>query len=709
MNVLLTLLIAFTSAVAFAAKPPDKICDANLNPVLTDTDDLHLEEVHGTEALDWVKKQNTRSLGRLQSDPRYNQINSSILEVLNSPDRLPGISIRKEDVLNFWKDAKNTKGLLRRIKYSDFIKGSRTWETILDVDALAKAENENWVYDGGPQFGSRKLLSLSRDGKDANVVREFDMVTKEFIKDGFILPEGKHNITWVDQDTVIVGLARPDQPNDVTDSGYPRTLRLWKRGTAFETAPIILEIAKTDMSASASIDRDVTDGPVKHIVISNQKDFYSGEAFLLQPNGKLAKLEVPADAEYTIHRDQLFVKTMSPWDIGGVTHKVGTLLRFKLDEFMAGKSSPDVLFVSKHESILESYLLHADRIFLTVKQHVVSRVVELVNDKGTLQLKALSQNAEPFVMQSIYTADEDQNVLILQETGYLTPTTRTLVNLADNSISKVDQTKEWFDATPYVVEQKFATSKDGTKVPYFLVRRKDMKFDGNQPVLQYGYGGFLISEEPYYSVGFARGWLEQGGALVVTNIRGGGEYGAEWHDAALKENRQRAYDDFHAVAEDLIANKITSSRRLGVMGGSNGGLLTGVAFTQRPELYSAAVVSVPLLDMLRYHKLHAGASWMAEYGNPDDPAMAAEIRKYSPYHNLKPGVNYIEPFFNTSTADDRVHPAHARRMAARMERLGQPFLYFENMEGGHAGSTNAEQSARLQALEYVYLLQKLKD
>lgn len=712
-------LVFLTTSMAFAAKPPKisrtkkdaKVnCDQQLAPTqLNDDDDVYLEEVHGEKALEWVRTENDRSLDRLESDPRFTQIRDSVLEAMDSPDRLPEFSIRKGFVYNFWKDAKNKKGLVRRVPYQDFMNGSRDWDVYLDVDALAAAENENWVYKGSQAFGDRRLMTLSRGGKDASVIREFDISTKSFVKGGFVLPEGKHRVTWLDQDTLLVGLARANHPEDVSKSGYPVHMRVWKRGTPVENAPIILTIGADDMSVGASVDREVTDGPATAVILENNRDFYHSDTYFMQPDYTLKKLDIPDDAQMTVDRGSLYVKTMSPWTLGGETFSVGTLLRFNLENFLAGKKTPEVLFVSKHESILEDFNLHKGRVLLTVKQHVVARVYELEAAKGKFTLRQLVKNSDPFVMQSLYASDDDEDVLVLTETGYLTPTTRTLINMKDNSTKLIDRSKEWFDASPYVVEQNFATSKDGTKVPYFVVRRKDMKFDGQQPVLQYGYGGFLVSEEPFYSVSFSRGWLEQGGVLVVANIRGGGEYGAEWHDAAIKENRQRAYDDFHSVAEDLISRKVTSPKHLGVMGGSNGGLLTGVAFTQRPDLYNAAVISVPLLDMLRYHKLLAGASWMAEYGDPDVPAEAEYIRKYSPYHNIKPGVQYPEPFFNTSTADDRVHPAHARRTAARMQKLNHPFLYYENLEGGHGGAANNDQSARLLGLEYVYLLQKLKD
>ena len=581
------------------------------------------------------------------------------------------------------------------------------WEVLLDVDALNKAEGTNWVWGGAsclrPDY-SRCLVSLSRGGADATVTREFDLPSKAFVEGGFFRPEAKGGLGWIDRDTVYV--FTDFGPGALTESGYPRIVKRWTRGTPLDSAAIVYEGKPGDMYISAG--HDDTPGFERDFV-SRTLAFYNDEIYLVGADGKLTKVDAPNSANKSAYREWLTLELREPWTVGGKTYAAGSLLAAKFDDFMVGKREFDVLFEPTETSSLSSFSWTHQHLVLNVLEDVKNRLTVLTPGGAGWSRRPL-QGVPQFGTISARAVDADESdALWLTVTDYLTPTTLMLGD-AGESAGKPETLKtqpSFFDASKHVVEQHFATSKDGTRVPYFLVRPKNTAFDGTTPTLLYGYGGFEISQVPNYSAGVGKGWLEKGGAYAVANIRGGGEYGPRWHQAALKQNRYKAYEDFAAVAQDLVARKITSPSHLGIRGGSNGGLLTGNMLVQYPELFGAVVIAVPLLDMQRYNKLLAGASWMAEYGNPDIPEEWAFIQKFSPYHLFDPSKQYPPTILLTSTRDDRVHPGHARKMMAKMLEAGKDVRYYENIEGGHGGAADNKQQAHMDALSLTFLWQQL--
>jgi len=688
-----------------------------MTPDTPDSDDpfLWLEDVQGDKALAWVRERNAESQKVLQARPEYEPTRAQLLEILNSRERIPMVSRRGSWLYNLWQDEKNPRGLWRRTTLAEYRKAQPAWETVIDLDALGAAEKENWVWGGatclGPDY-RRCLVSLSRGGADAKVVREFDTVAKAFVKDGFTLPEAKSDLAWIDGDTLYVGT--DFGPGSMTDSGYPRVIKRWKRGTPLAAAVTVFEAETKDVAAQVSVDH--TPG-FERVVFSRAIDFYNEKRFLLV-NGKQVAFDVPSDASWAFWNhagssaDTLLLELRSDLQVGERRYPRGSLLAADAAGYLKGDRTFTALFTPTATRSLAGFTTTRSRVIVDVLDHVASRLEEwqrtprgfekreiVAPFPGTLGVSGLDdpmQRDDPLAEQ-----------YLLTYTDFLTPDSLYLAAGGSDTRERLKSRPAYFDAQGMRAEQFFAASKDGTRVPYFVVWPQGAKADGNNPTLLYGYGGFQNSLQPWYSGAFGKAWYARGGVLVVANIRGGGEYGPGWHQAALKENKQRSYDDFIAVAEDLIRRKITSPRHLGIEGGSNGGLLVGAAFTQRPDLFNAVVCQVPLLDMKRYHLLLAGASWMAEYGNPDDPAEWAFISKYSPYQNLLPGVKYPKVLFTTSTRDDRVHPGHARKMAARMLAMGHPVLYYENIEGGHGGAADNAQRAHLQALEFSYLWQQL--
>ncbi len=664
---------------------------------------LWLEDVTGDQALDWVKTQNARSQAELEARPGFAALRDRLLAIYDSKDRIPGVQARGKWLYNFWRDEANPRGLWRRTTLVEYKKKAPKWEVVLDLDALAKAENENWVWHGStclyPDY-LRCLISLSRGGADADVVREFDVTTKQFVDGGFALPEAKNDVSWKDLDTLYVGT--DFGPGSLTDSGYARIIKEWKRGTPLSEARTIFEGEKTDVSAWAYRDHD--HGKVRDFV-GRSPGFFSNQMFL-RDGDKLVKLEKPDDASAGIWNDHILVSLRSPWTTGDKTWPAGALLVMPFDDFQAGKRDFAMLFEPRANTSLDSYVATKSAILVVELEDVKSRVYLHRPSKTGWKRTPIEAPAVGALGVSPYDEHTSDDYWFT-ETGFTTPVTLSLGNIARSGRVKVKQNPVFFSAAGVEATQHFATSKDGTKVPYFQIARAGLPLDGSAPTILDGYGGFEISMTPGYDATGGAAWLERGGVLVIANIRGGGEYGPTWHQAALKHNRQRAYDDFIAVAEDLIARKVTSTPRLGIIGGSNGGLLMGVMLTQRPDLFGAVVCQVPLLDMKRYHKLLAGASWMAEYGDPDKPEDWAALSKFSPYQNLKPGVKYPRTLFTTSTRDDRVHPGHARKMVARMVELGQDLLYYENIEGGHGGAADNKQAAYMSALAYTFFAQQL--
>jgi prolyl oligopeptidase len=680
-------------------------------PPATDTTDpfLWLEDVQGERALNWVRERNAVSQKELTARPEFAPIRAQVLEVLNAKDRIPSVSRRGDWLYNLWQDETNKRGLWRRTTLAEYRKPQPAWETVLDLDALAKAESENWVWGGatclGPSY-KRCLISLSRGGADAKVVREFDTVSKQFVTDGFTLPEAKTELDWADENTLYVGT--DFGPGSMTDSGYARIIKRWKRGTPLAEAVTVFEGESKDVAVAVSVDK--TPG-YERTLFTRALDFYNSKSFLLQGD-KLVQLDIPSDASPSFLRDTLLLHLRSELKVADTTFPSGSLLHANAAAYLRGERKLGSLFAPTPTRSLSGYTSTRDHVLLNIIDNVAGKL-EQWHKKGDSFTRR--EVAAPFpgalgvsgLHDPLLKSDPLAEAYWLTYTDFLTPDSLYLASTADDKRELLKARGALFDSSGMRAEQRFATSKDGTKVPYFVIWPKGAKPDGDNPTLLYGYGGFEVSMKPWYSGGFGRAWYQRGGVLVVANIRGGGEFGPAWHQSAVKPNKQRSYDDFIAVAEDLVAQKITSPRRLGIMGGSNGGLLVGAAFTQRPDLFNAVVCQVPLLDMKRYHTLLAGASWMAEYGNPDLPDEWAYISRYSPYQNVKPDVKYPRVLFTTSTRDDRVHPGHARKMAALMLSQKHEVLYYENIEGGHGGAADNEQRAHLQALEYSYLWEQL--
>jgi prolyl oligopeptidase len=671
---------------------------------------LWLEDVLGDKALAWVRERNAASRTVLEAQPDFQANRSRILEIMDSRERIPYATRRGAYFYNFWRDQAHPRGLWRRTSLADYRQPQPAWDVLLDLDALAKAEGENWVWHGADCLGgksTRCLISLSRGGADAAVVREFDETTRQFVADGFTLPEAKSQLSWLDENQVFVGT--DFGPGSLTTSGYARVIKLWQRGQALATAKTVYEAQSTDVAASVAVDH--TPG-FERVVFSRSPDFYSSEMALWQ-GGQLQPVAKPADAQLSFWREWALVELRSDWATAGHTWPKGSLLVITAADYLRGERGFTALFTPSATRSLAGVSFTRGQVLLNVLDNVAGRAEAWSHSAGsgwthrdiaapypgTLAVQGLH---DPLV-----TDDALAESFTATYTDFVTPDSLYIGSTAGGALDKIKSRPAFFDAAGMKVEQLFATSKDGTRVPYFVVWPKGAKADGNNPTVLYGYGGFEVSLNPWYSGGYGTAWYSKGGVLVVANIRGGGEFGPAWHQAAVKADKQKSYDDFIAVAEDLIARKISSPRHLAIQGGSNGGLLVGATMVQRPDLFNAVVCQVPLLDMRRYHTLLAGASWMAEYGNPDDPAEWAFISKYSPYQNVKAGVKMPKVFFVTSTRDDRVHPGHARKMAARMIEQQHEVVYYENIEGGHGGSADNAQLADRLALEFAFLWQQL--
>jgi prolyl oligopeptidase len=676
---------------------------------------LWLEEVQGAKALDWVRERNRESRAVLEKQPTFTADRARILEILDSKDKIPSVSRRGDWFYNLWQDAKNPRGLWRRTTLAEYRKAQPVWETVLDLDALGAAEKESWVWKGaschGPDY-RRCVLVLSRGGADASVLREFDTVDKKFIEakeGGFVLPEAKSSIDWIDANSVYV--ATDFGPGSMTDSGYPRVVKRWQRGTPLAQAVTVFEGEAKDVAAYASVDH--TPG-FERTTFGRYTDFYNTKQWLLGTNGKtLQPIDHPSDARFAFWRERVLIELKSDWKLADKTWPRGSLLVADAAGYLKGERRFEALFTPTPTRSLDSFTTTRSRVLLTVLDNVAGRVEEWRADgarwvkrdvaapfPGTLGVSPLH---DPLVGDKDALAEH----YLLTYTDFLTPDSLMLGRAGSDEREALKSRPRFFDSTGMRTEQRFATSKDGTRVPYFVVWPQGAKADGKNPTLLYGYGGFEQSMQPFYSGSAGSVWLGRGGVFVLANIRGGGEFGPAWHRAALRENKQKSYDDFAAVAEDLIKTQVTSPRHLGMEGGSNGGLLVGAVMLQRPELFNAVVCQVPLLDMRRYHQLLAGASWIAEYGNPDVAEDWAFLSKYSPYQNLRKDMKLPKVLLITSTRDDRVHPGHARKMAARLAEQGHAFLYYENIEGGHGGAADNQQRADMSALEYSFLWQQL--
>lgn len=665
---------------------------------------LWLEEVDSVRALDFARAASTRTLSELRERKEFAQIRDEVRDVLDSRERIAHVAAHGDHLYNFWQDAANPRGLWRRTTWAEYRKPQPVWEIVIDVDALARDEKENWVWKNAqclPPRGDRCLISLSRGGGDAIVVREFDLFNKQFVADGFVVPEAKSDVDWRDRDTIYV--SSDFGPGSMTDSGYPRIVKRWHRGTPLTRAVTVFEGQRTDVGVDAWVDHDVRDGTTRITEgVRRWIALYDGETFVLR-DGAPVHLAVPNDAAAQVVGPWLIVRLRSAWNAGGRAYPAGALIATRTQDFLQGRHAFDVLFEPSARTALQKvWSATRNTIVLDVLDNVRSRLLVLTpTDNGWQRQEVDLPSLGAASAHPVDRYASDQIFITYQD--FLTPPTL-FIGAAGEPIEKLKSMPAFFDASRMTVQQLEAKSRDGTSVPYFVVGARGVK---NAPTMLYGYGGFENALEPFYSGGIGRAWLARGGVLVVANIRGGGEFGPAWHQAALKEKRQNAFDDFIAIAEDLARRGIAQPKQIGIRGGSNGGLLVGAALTQRPELFGAAVAQVPLLDMKRYSKLLAGASWMAEYGDPDVPEQWAYIAKYSPYQNVRKQAIYPPTLFITSTRDDRVHPAHARKMFARMREQGHDAWYYENIEGGHGLASNNEQRALMAAIEYTFLWKHL--
>ena len=670
-----------------------------------------LEDVNGERSMAWVNAENARSAKALDVGPVYDKLAETALKVLESPTRLPNPGFRVGEVYNTWQDAQHVRGILRRTSLDSYLTDQPDWHTVIDYDALAVQDNQKWVAHGlnclYPGDGLC-LVTLSAGGEDAATEREFDLKTGKFVEGGFVLTHSKQNVAWIDKDTLLV--ARNWGPGTMTQSGYPFVVKLWKRGTPLDQAKEVFRGTPSDVSAGPGAIHD-NQGHTA-IILTRGVDFFNREVNLYTPEGP-KKISIPGKSDIHGMLDgQIILELNDDWKPEGnsTTFKQGSFVALDLDAARKDPVhlKPTVIFAPTAQEFAQEAAVTKNHLILTTLDHVQGRAyVYTRSPKNVWTSKRLDiPDNLSVTIQTVNTSDDH---FFLETTGFLTPTSLLLGDAATTTLKLAKTLPQQFDASNLVVEQLQATSTDGTKVPYFIVHRKDIKYDGTNPTLMTAYGGFQVSETPRYSGIVGKLWLERGGIYVLANIRGGGEFGPAWHEAGLKTHRQVIYDDFASVAKDLFARKITSPRHMGIQGGSNGGLLVGVEFTQHPEMWNAVVIQVPLLDMLRFEHIAAGASWVGEYGTVTIPDERKFLAYISPYNQLKPDGNYPEPLIFTTTKDDRVGPVHARKFAAKMEEFHKPFYYDEIVEGGHAAGANLKEQAKTWAEQYTYLTRKLMD
>jgi prolyl oligopeptidase len=670
-----------------------------------------LEDVSGERSMAWVKAENERSAKAIESDPHYTGLEAAALKVLESPERLAIPSINGAEVYNTWQDADHVRGILRRTLVADYLAAQPHWQTVLDYDALAKQDNQKWVQKGRVCLypgNELCLVELSAGGEDAITLREFNLKTGKFVEGGFMLPRSKQSVAWVDKDTLLV--SRDWGAGSITKSGYPFVVKLWKRGQPLDQAKEVYRGAETDNAAGATA---LHDGDGHHaMVVGRGVSFFESEISLLTPDGP-RRMALPGKASLNgLLNGQIIVTLDEDWKPAGSDNRFvqGSIVSLDLEAVKKDPLHlrPSVVFTPTATEFEQSVARTKNHLLLTTLDNVQGRAYSYTfGAKGAWTRKKLDVPDNRTL--SIQSANWFDDRFFLLVEGFLTPSSLLLGDAGTGTLREAKTIPARFDASREVVEQLVAVSKDGTKVPYFVVRRKDIKYDGTNPTLLTAYGGFQVSETPVYSPLYGKLWLERGGVFVLANIRGGGEFGPAWHEAGLKTHRQRIYDDFAAVGQDLVSRRITSPRRLGIVGGSNGGLLMGVEMTQHPEMWNAIVIQVPLLDMLRFEHIAAGASWVAEYGSVSIPEERAFLASISPYNQLKPNVKYPEPLIFTTTKDDRVGPVHARKFAARMEEFKMPFFYEEIVEGGHAAGADLKEQAKSYAFEFTYLTRKLMD
>ena len=658
---------------------------------------LWLEDVLGEDALDWVRARNEPTVEEFSGD-EFERMRTQALEVLDTDARIPYVRRRGDYLYNFWRDAANPRGLWQRTTLDSYRSDKPDWDVLLDLDELSRVDDKNWVWAGAnviyPEY-TRALISLSPGGSDAAIVREFDMATREFIDDGFALAEAKSQTSWVDPDTLLIGTNFGE--GSLTESGYPRIVKRWRRGQPVDDALTVFEGSSDDVIVAAGVDR--TPG-FERTMLRRALDFFNDQVYELRGD-ELIRIDAPTDASISVHRQWLLIELRTDWITGSASYPAGSLLAADYDEFLAGTAQLRVVFEPDAHTSLLHYAWTRDRLVLVTLSDVVSRVE--IATPGTWQRRPVP-DVPPNTNTVIVAADDTGDEIFLDSSGFTTPS-RLLHGAVDGPLEEIKSAPAFFDAEGMTVAQHFATSKDGTAIPYFVVRPRDATGPG--PTLLGGYGGFEVARTPGYDGVLGRLWLARGGTFVLANIRGGGEYGPGWHTQAMRAGRHLVAEDFASVATDLVDRGITTVQQLGAQGGSNGGLLMGIMLTKYPELFGALVCQVPLLDMRRFHLLLAGASWVAEYGDPDNPDDWEFIAEYSPYQNISADVAYPPVLITTSTRDDRVHPGHARKMTAALEAAGHRVWYYENIEGGHAGAADNAQTAFKSALSFSFLWRML--
>ena len=668
---------------------------------------LWLEDVGGARSTAWVKAENAKTLDVLQKDPRFDGFYNAALDVNEATDRIAVPTIINGTVYNFWQDATHVRGIWRSTSIEDYASASPHWTTVIDLDALALAEGKNWIWQR-PNCDSpsrtRCLISLSDGGEDADTVREFDLTTRSFVADGFALPRGKQTVAWLGDDALLV--SREWNPGELTESGYPYIVKTLKRGQPLSAAVELYRGTPSDESVGPD---ELHDGYGHRLIeITRALSFFKSEKRILLASG-LRKIDVPEESDISdMLQGRVLVRLEETWTAGGAVFSPGSLVSLSYDQLIADpdKLKPTIVYEPGPREALENLGATKDRLILTTLQNVNGRAYSYaVTADGTWSRAPLDLPDNSAV--TLVDADAQSSNAYLSVQGFLTPTTLYRENTATAALDVVKSTSAKFDASGDVVEQHEATSNDGTQIPYFIVHPKNMPLDGKNPTILDAYGGFQISSTPTYGAQLGKLWLDRGGVYVLANIRGGGEFGPAWHDAGLKTHRQRIYDDFAAVGRDLIARKITSPKHLGIEGGSNGGLLMGVEFNQHPDLWNAVFIAVPLLDMLRFEKIAAGASWVGEYGSVSNPEERAFLAKISPYNNINPGAKYPKAFLFTTTKDDRVGPQHARKFAAKLASYGIPYYFYEVVEGGHAAGANIKERSFTAALTYTYFAEQL--
>lgn len=670
---------------------------------------LWLEDIEGEKALNWVREQNAKSQAELEADPRFPAMHAEARAILNSKDRIAYGEIHAGHVYNFWQDDSAVRGLWRRAPVAGYRAGKPQWETLLDFDRLAQDEGENWIHGDivclSPAY-RHCMVELSHGGKDAGVWREFDTQSRRFVDGGFFVPEAKSQVSWLDRDTLMVATDRG--AGTLTTSGYARTVVRWARGTTLAKSPVVMEGETADVGVSVFVEQTDDGAQVFGLRLPS---FFERIYTHMDAAGKFTPLPLPRNADYAGVLDGRAIFLLrEQWDYNGTTFSQGAVVAFDL-----ARRSAELIVAARDNQSMEQVGVGETSLVIGYLEDVAGKAARWqrgADGAWTGTIIPLPANGTV----SIVSAGGGTDDALLSFESLTLPETLYYVPANGAAPGQVAATPAYYDATDVVVEQRFATSKDGTRVPYFVMAKQSVLAGGNAPTVQYGYGGFLVATLPVYyddpgrpQHGALAGklWVSRGGALVLSNIRGGSEYGPRWHEAALREKRQNAFDDFIAISEDLIRTGVTTAKQLGAFGRSNGGLLMGALLTQRPELYAALDIGVPLFDMKRYNKLLAGASWMGEYGDPDQPGDWAFISGYSPYQKLKSGQPYPRVFCYTSTKDDRVHPGHARKAIAELGALGYPYFYYENIEGGHGGTANQDQLAYRTALEYAYFAKLL--